>query len=348
MREVRAEKKVVLGWPGGDVPGEPGFSVQLPEVRRRELLAAIQNLPLPIGSALDIKALTVPETFAGRYRLQTKEESFFVKIGQLAGNPSLEKRLGDFLEQNGVTVNPLLYSGYVTDCAAEQYRIDLRPFIKGRHYNNSLEDLARLVAGVQKMHEALRRFDHTDEVRSAAGKRNRELAGIHRRLKEELAASSFQELFGPLHEWAAAHAGQLSAVAASGTFDWHERGAAQCLHGELHAGNVIFCPTGAVLLDFEEAVHVYAPPLWDLAYLVQRFCLADYPEPSLLARRIEVIRREYGPLPLDGLAAMMQEIACFALCVLLDLRINRQLICPQNEYEKFIRLHQQAASLQPL
>src|SRR6185503_11651965 len=93
--------------------------------------------------------------------------------------------------------------------------------------------------------------------------------------------------------------------------------AAQCVHGEVHQGNVVFADGRAVLVDLEEAARLYAPPAWDLAYLVQRFCLTDAPAPAERGARLAAVAEGYGA-PLPPLAATMQRIARLMLLTIVD------------------------------
>lgn len=96
----------------------------------------------------------------------------------------------------------------------------------------------------------------------------------------------------------------------------------------------------AVLVDFEESVHVFAPPAWDLAFLVQRFCLCDDPSPSVARLRLSVVADAYGG-PLPGLATMMRQAAWFSMATIIDLRMSQGVITPVDEYDKFVRLARQ-------
>jgi hypothetical protein len=101
----------------------------------------------------------------------------------------------------------------------------------------------------------------------------------------------------------------------------------------------------AVLVDFEESVHVFGPPAWDLAFLVQRFCLCDDPSPSVGLQRLAVVAEAYGG-PLPGLATMMRQAAWFSMATIIDLRMSHGVVTPMDEYDKFVRLARQARAFE--
>lgn len=125
--------------------------------------------------------------------------------------------------------------------------------------------------------------------------------------------------------------------------NFHEHHGAQCVHGEIHPGNVIFHDQKAILIDFEESLHVFAPTSWDLSYLIQRFCLQDEPDHNTLNTRLKCITESYGE-KLPDLRSMMQQIAWFAMAVILDIRVKQNIVSAQGELDKFVRLERQASS----
>ena len=116
---------------------------------------------------------------------------------------------------------------------------------------------------------------------------------------------------------------------------------AQCLHGEVHCANVIFDDGRAVLVDFEESVHTFAPPDWDLAFMVQRFCLEDRPAHAPARERVASMEEAYGS-PLPPLAAMMRQTAWFSIAKIVALRSFWDIETPAPEHRKFVALEHQA------
>jgi Ser/Thr protein kinase RdoA (MazF antagonist) len=154
-------------------------------------------------------------------------------------------------------------------------------------------------------------------------------------------------MFAEHATWASEQRAWLAIMAGGFEPRFDELAGAQCLHGEVHPANVLFRAADgtAILVDFEESVHVFAPPAWDLAFLVQRFCLRDNPPAVVRAARLSIVAEAYGR-PLPALARMMRQAAWFSIAVILEARISQGLVTPRDEYEKFVRLEQQGQALE--
>lgn len=88
---------------------------------------------------------------------------------------------------------------------------------------------------------------------------------------------------------------------------------------------------------------MFAPPSWDLAFMVQRFCLWDSPGDYALKQRLHRVVTGYGT-PLPELAPKMRQIAWFTIATAIDLCASDQIVTPDAEFDKFVRLERQAAA----
>lgn len=336
-----------MAWPGGDCPGELDFRFEpSPGVARALSRALAPHFPPAAAPEACYQALRPPDGPAARYRLRTDHGTWFVRVSTRWGHPELEEAVVDYLFAEGLDVNPFLAAGVKFGWNSQVFRVDVRPLIQGRPFDRSAADLWVLASSLGACHRALADFPRAREIRAAARRRSRRLAGRLGLVAEALRKDSFA-LFGEQAAWAARHRGWLAEMVEKAEPCLGEYPRAQCLHGEVHPANVLFDlqDGAAILVDFEESVHLYAPPAWDLAYLVQRFCLADEPTPFVRGERLEVVERAYGR-PLPPLAGMMRQAAWFSLAVLLDLRLSEGLQTPLSEYDKFVRLERQARALE--
>jgi hypothetical protein len=226
-------------------------------------------------------------------------------------------------------------------------RADVRELLDARHFDDSLGDLRSLAAALAQCHRWLRDFPRAGESRVHAEKRFEHLASVRDAIPEAIAAGNWR-FFCEDTGWAREHAGWLAAMARSYTPRLDLWEGAQCLHAQVHRANVLYSRAEGhpVLLDFEEAVQTFAPPSWDMAYFVQRFCLAQNPDAALLEKRLAAVREAYGS-PVPRLAEMMQQTAWFSMAVLLDYQ-RRGIDNGVLEYQKFVRLEEQARRLEPL
>lgn len=332
-----------FAWPGGDRPGRLEFSHDPPEPVR----AAIRTT---LGTAFEpardpgarLAALVADAGPAGRYRLTSRGGSWFVRVSSRWGQPDLEKSVADHLAAAGVSVCPILVTGLPLEWNDLTYRIDVRPLIQGHHFDGSIADVDAVAAALGRCHVALRTFPRRDEVRAAAVERNRKLAEARGRLASCLERDRFDEL-AESADWARLHRDWLLEMVEQLEPHMERWPAAQCVHGQMHTGNVIFRAGDgeAVLVDMEEAAHLVAPAAWDLAFLVQRFCLADNPSRPTLAARLARIGAAYGSA-LPPLAPMMRQAAWFNVALILQLRLGEGLVTPLEEYDKFVGFERQA------
>jgi Ser/Thr protein kinase RdoA (MazF antagonist) len=336
-------QKAEFGWPAGDQPGEIHFQYAPTAEARDAILRALSPVFPPAKSPdATLLALTPPEGVAGRYRLTTAEGEWFVRVSTWLGDAALEQTLVDYLANEGIPVNPFLVAGVALDWEERAYRVDVRPLIHGRHFDNSPDDVKQVTTALVASHQALANFPQADTIRATARERYQQFDRARERIAAALRDSNFGIFIGQ-EAWAAEHRDWLAEMVQEfePRFDLLPR--AQCIHGQVHPGNVLFDGSGsAILLDWEEAVYTFAPPAFDLAYFVQRFCLHDDPTPDVLRQRLNTIITHYGPLP--PLAEMMRQLAWMSIAAIL-LYHRQGIATPISEYDKFVRLEWQARAL---
>lgn len=321
-----------MAWASGDRPGALVF-VHAPPPHVTAFIAAHLGL-----GQISLAALAPVDGPVGRYRLMTGEGDRFLRVSARLGAPAMEKDLTDWLVGQNVPVNPILAVS-TADWQGETLRLDQRPFLAGRHFNGASDDLVSLGTTLAHCHQALATFPQAGQVRLAAEGWNRNID----RARLRLAAGDFTGLPA---QWAARRREWLLKAGANLRPDWHCRAGAQVVHGEVHVANVMFDAAGtAVLVDFEESVHAFAPPVWDMVYGVQRFCLADDPDPAGLRQRLSQFAQGYGALPKLGPA--MREAAWYVIAQIAHLG-GRGIETPESECEKFVRLEGQGAMLEDL
>lgn len=335
--------KAEFAWPGGDRPGALAFQFEPPDSVIRAIRNALAPSLLP-ADADDARyhALQPSDGPAGRYRLSTSQGEWFVRVTSRQSHSTLEQVLTDFLAEQGVSVNPLVLAGRSLLWEGREYFIDVRPLIGGRHFNGSSEDLRRLAGTLSSCHRALAAFPKAEEIRLAAKDRAARHEAIRMSIAEVVESRRF-DVFAELATWAAGRREWFAEMVERFKPHLEELPNAQCVHGEIHAGNVLFRNSdgAAVLVDFEESTHLFAPPAWDLAFLVQRFCLRDQPALPEARRRVALVAEGYGQ-PLPELASIMRQAAWFTMATILDLRARHGIVTPEDECEKFVRLERQA------
>lgn len=343
VNEIAVEQ-VEMAWPGGDTPGKLAFSEKVSPYYKDFIQCALKDFtPFKAIKDISVDALCPTVGIIGRYRIACEDHFWFVRVSSRIGHPALEKEITDYLFSQGVPVNPILYFNTI-EWKGRLYRLDVRPFLGGKHFNGSNQSIVQLTRAVRMAHNYLKIYEKSSRVKKNATKRFECLKKIREILTISLNQRSF-EIFAENAEWAEENEGWLRGMVEKFEPNFHCLPEAQCLHGEIHPGNVIFMDDGVKLLDFEESVHMFAPPAWDLAFLVQRFCLSGKPGGSVLRERLRIVENEYGGC-LSELTFMMRQAAWFSIAVILELRMYHNVLTPLSEYEKFVRLERQAELLE--
>ena len=336
-----------FGWPGGDRPGELVFRTPVePEVHAVIVKTVAAVLP-EFAENAELHALTPPDGAIGRYRLATARNACFVRVSARIGDAKLEQSVTAWLGGHGLPVSHLEFAGLSLAFGGHNLRLDIRELLDARHDDGSLEDLRKVATALATCHRLLREFPGAPEVLGHAAQRFTHLAAV----RDTIATALERQDWGSFSEdadWGRNNREWLGEMVDGYQPRFDLMPDAQCLHAQVHRANVLFrhSDDAAVLLDFEEAVQAFAPIAWDLAYFVQRFCLADAPKPDVLCERLATVRGAYGA-PAPGLANMMQQTAWFSMAILVDYQ-HRGIVSPRSEYDKFVRLEKQARGLAPI
>jgi hypothetical protein len=335
------ERAAEFGWPSGDQPGELGFTSEVPKDVARAILSALS------GDVDDrLYALHPVTSPIGRYAWLSADAPKFVRVSAKWGAPELEQSITRLLHDRGVAVNHLERAGAPVIWEGTRLRADVRPLLRGVHFNGSDAQLGATAMALARCHAVLREFAHAARVRDNTVQRFTVLEKVQDDARQALLERNWH-FFGPYPEWAERESCWLEQMVREFQPRFDLMAGAQCLHAQVHRGNVIFRADDdtPVFLDFEESVYTFAPVAWDLAYFIQRFALYDDPSPELLARRLECIRVNYGALG-AGVAAMMRQTAWLSVAILARDWNAQQLRVPLAEYEKFVRLEKQARELE--
>jgi len=341
-------QKMEFGWLGGDSPSE----IQYRHKVSYDIFYAIcqvlkKNFSRITDKHFQLWGLRKYSTPAGSYRLCVNDnEDYFVRVSSRWGSPDLERTLLQYLVDKGVSVNPLLIAGVQFVWEDVIYRVDVRPFVSGRH--PTLSDVSLVASSLSLCHKALKGFTQTEEIIENQVIRAKQHTKICQDIEIALINSNF-EIFDNKDFWAKDH--QKWFVEMIGNYDpnFQNYPDSQCVHGQVHPGNVI-CSLNeeeAVFIDFETSVDVYAPPAWDLAYLFQRFCLANVSTEEDIVNQLEIVKVAYG-MPFPSLAMMMRQNSWFSVVCAIDYKISKNIDVPLSEFQKFMKLEKQANNLMNL
>lgn len=333
------------GWLPGRLPGDPHFGRPVsPALSGRLVAAASRMLGWADAAGASLDALGPGRGPAGSYALNRGRDSWFFRVSSRHGHPKLEWDLLRFLASAGLPVNVPVSPPGILKANGRDYRIELRPLLVGKVFSGSSAELVRLAAVVAELHLALRRWPGRSRVRRIATARYRTLEAARLNVAAELRRGK-TGLWRERSGWARRRLRPLLALLDEAPLRLDQQPGAQCLHGEVHTGNVLFIRHRPVLLDFEESVRHFAPPAWDFGFIAQRFAAAPGLPSAECRRRIRILER-HGGLGPRQLAAAMRDICRYSLAVLACQRIEERVLAPVAEYEKFLRFAAAAHKLE--
>ena len=128
-------KEAELAWPEGDKPSDGFLSV--PATREALELIESEIIPEIECGTWAADSITPQQGVAGRFRLKTDGKDFFLRVTSRIGYPDLEKKICDYLFENGASVNPVI-STKTLFWKEQDLRIDLRPFISGFPFSEDM------------------------------------------------------------------------------------------------------------------------------------------------------------------------------------------------------------------
>jgi len=116
---------------------------------------------------------------------------------------------------------------------------------------------------------------------------------------------------------------------------------AQVVHGDLNVGNIIFVDDRPIILDFEDTIHSFFSPIFDIAFILERFILipiADDTKAWNLSKAFLISYMENSDKPLsikhDSLFDTLISLSLRALG-LLSLQIQQNNTISVDEWKKF-------------
>lgn len=365
-------KEAEFGWKTTDTPSILAFNNDVPNPIQQVIIQTI-NAHYPITAPYTLKSLeATTDSPIGRYKLSQqatlvghhgtseiirsekpinkresqlikKDNEVFVRVTSKIGLPVLEQEITQYLVDADISINPIILAGIDLMWHDTQLRLDIRPLVTGAHFNYSVDEFRSLCLTLHDCHQALKDFPLKEAIKAQAKSRFSKMYRYFESIIPKL-AEVHAELFPEHHTWAKNNIDCFQRMTAEFNPNFHLVDDAQCLHGEIHLGNVIFNDKQAILIDFEEAVYTFASPTWDIAYLLQRFCY-DALEDSHQQDQFLAIASEIFTFERLAIHKMMQQLAWFSLATLLYQRHINDTRAPLSEYQKFVRLEAQAREL---
>ncbi len=183
-----------------------------------------------------------------------------VKPHSVEGDLDLAAEIADWLDLGEI---PVAHYRRMEDGGADHSDDDLfvtvTRYHPARHCAYTIDDAKAVGGGLAKLHLRLAEYPSAEAVRRRASDFARDLAQTRKTVVEKGAPDVPERWRGAVENAARNHVPE----------DAFE-GAAQCGHGDLSPGNIIFGATGqAVFCDFEDSAFCYQPRSFDLAMAIR-------------------------------------------------------------------------------
>lgn len=268
----------------------------------------------------ELKVLKKVKDLDGRYVIDGK----YFRVSRKIGNPELSEAIYEKLK--GTNVIPFEHLGVMFG----DYRIDARKFVEGREYKNTYDDFCMVVDSLHEVHKALKDFKASRKTALAYGKK---LETARDFLKEQLTGASH---FNDYAEWLHSNRDDMKRIAVSFNQDYLDAEGSQGLHCDFHPGNVIISDK-AHIFDFEKSYMVFAPVNYDLAYLMDRFCMSYSISAPEYWERMEYLKKVYGSVDTHELIDMMKNIYERLFFVVLNFYLEDSQLVDVTELDKFLK-----------
>ena len=282
------------------------------------------------------KVDTHPLKLIGYYR-SVGIDSVFIKIlpdshYQLQVD---SEKIVAWLDGSGLSVN-IIRAGFPRKIEKCNLWIFSYDYIDFRFSNKSKKDFELIGRLMGRMHKLMKYYPDQESICSKGVKKNRLLFKQLQKIRENKVILNFPD-----------RAIKLIKKTSNNEFnllDLH----AQMIHGDMNYGNIIFNRVDGkpIIIDFEDSGATWLSPLYDLAFVIQRFILLPevkdgYEMTSILINSYSTQNTLFKSVDQNTLFTITRMISIRALLILSLLPIEEQSLY-LDEIKKFIFLYNKA------
>jgi len=320
-------------------PAHTGFvprPVQWGQPSPQELEVIAKLFVDDIAGYLLKKVDAQPQKLIGYYRIKGKENAFVKLLRSNNAESNLESEvIARWLLTQGIRVNPVRL-GFPKLLDQYDAHIFVYDYIESKFFDITPAHLLLIGQALGHMHSVLRKYPERKRVKRRGRLKNKVLRNQLYRIQQG--------------EWRCEVNDAVTEILNSTLLtdlDLLEENA-QMIHGDMNYGNVLLDTETdtPVFIDFEDSASSWLSPLYDIAFVIQRFILVhEVKIPSLfLDSFIEGYRSSCRIRPSyrqDALFIIYKLISIRALLLLSLLNASDQVLY-QDEYDKFVWLHENA------
>lgn len=271
-----------------------------------------------------------------RYISENNAQDLFIKLEkkQRDGDIKISEETAIWLSKNGIN------AVYCIDGYPREYKNNLMlayKYIDGRFIQATESDLTTLGKSIAFLHNKLSEIPSKKIIKKETNARLDNL----QRIREDISKGNCVCGPSPL---------KLKELSKDNSISFTKNYTeAQPLHGDLNPGNMIMMDSNVFFLDFEDTIHSFLCPFYELAYVIERIILVSTLEKKEKIRISKTFLNSYltsrSKLKLkkhnDMLLNILRGLSLRSLCTLALYEINNVEI-NTNEWKKFFYLEELA------
>jgi thiamine kinase-like enzyme len=242
----------------------------------------------------------------GYYKV-INDQPFFIKLVDDDENKTQKNAsiISSWLSKAGIEVS-LVRAGYPKKIKQNNYWIYAYDFIEHSFFDGSKESLYLVGSELAKMHKIMKHYPSVDKIFKIGNRKNKMLFKQLKNIKKgkqpiNISANAIKIIRNTNDE------DFLSTL---------EGG--QMIHGDLNGGNIIFKNRNKqpIFIDFEDSISTWLPPLYDVAFVIQRLVLRDR-----VLNRVELVKSFFdGYLSQNKLNGLSKNGALYTMLKMISIR----------------------------
>jgi len=286
------------------------------------------------GKVIQKRSTNPAQALLGYYKISS-ESNYFAKIVSSKTHKSLRaaEKISKWISSAGVSTN-FVHTDYPKKIKKTDFWLYLYKYIEHDFSIRGSSELNLLGNRVGAMHYLMKSHPLVKQVRANGEKNNKYLLTQLNKINSGQVSSSLPSKALTI----------LKNITNSDFLKLTEN--AQMIHGDLNVGNIIFNKdeSDIVFIDFEDSASSWLSPIYDIAFIFQRFVLIDQIENKInLALSFITGYQSQNKIkvPYGTLFCILKMISIRSLLILSTLEKKEQELY-KNEINKFITLHDRA------